>query len=134
MICDNKKFWKHVKPVFTENPPVSESITLIENGNIIGNDYEVSEIFNTFFSQTVKNLRIKPWDNLENDSSCTDPITTIIKRYENHPSVLMIRQRMPKDRSFSFQEVKLNDVLKELSKLDKSKANPSESIPTKIVL
>ena len=46
----------------------------------------------------------------------------------------MIRQKMPKDRLFSFQEVQLNDVLKELSNLDKSKANPSESIPTKIVL
>ena len=46
---DNKKFWKTVKPLFSNCGGGSQKITLIEDGEIISNDQEVAETFNTFF-------------------------------------------------------------------------------------
>ena len=57
-ISDNKKFWKTVKPLFSEKTMSSDKITLIENDLIISKDQEVAETFNSFFSNAVKNLNI----------------------------------------------------------------------------
>ena len=46
---DNKKFWKTVKPLFSNYGGGSQKITLIEDGEIISNNQEVAETFNTFF-------------------------------------------------------------------------------------
>ena len=45
-IDNDKKFWKTVKPLFSNTNPMSEIITLIENGKILSNDKEVAECFN----------------------------------------------------------------------------------------
>ena len=47
-VTDNKKFWKTVKPLFTDKVQNSSSITLVENEKIITNDSEIAEIFNEF--------------------------------------------------------------------------------------
>ena len=60
-VCDNKKFWKTVKPLFNEQVISTDSITLIENDIIVGENAEVAEIFNDFFGNTVKNLNIEPY-------------------------------------------------------------------------
>ena len=63
-ICDNKKFWKTVKPLFSEKVMLTENITLIENNVLKSEDEEVAKIFNSFFSNAVKNLNIEYNDNL----------------------------------------------------------------------
>ena len=40
-------FWKTVKPVFTDKVQVSQSITLIENGEMVTNDLKIAEISTT---------------------------------------------------------------------------------------
>ena len=45
-VTDNKKFWRTVKPLFTDKVQTSSSITLVENEKIITNDNEIAEIFN----------------------------------------------------------------------------------------
>ena len=37
-ICDNKKFWKTVNPLFTEKATSTDNITLIENNEIVSDD------------------------------------------------------------------------------------------------
>ena len=61
-ICDNKKFWKTVKPLFTEKTTSTNNITLVENNEIISDDNVAAEIFNDFFSNAVKNLNIEPYE------------------------------------------------------------------------
>ena len=58
-ITDNKKFWKTVKPLFSEKYSSRNKITLLEGNNIISKDEEVVETMNTFFSNVVKVLDIK---------------------------------------------------------------------------
>ena len=48
-ITDNKKFWKIVKPLFSEKVMSMESITLVENDTIYYNDSNVAQIFNQLF-------------------------------------------------------------------------------------
>ena len=42
-ICDNKKFWKTVKPLFSEKAMSTDKITLIENNVIVSEDQKVAE-------------------------------------------------------------------------------------------
>ena len=56
-ICDNKMFWKAVKPLFSEKTVSTDNITLIENNIIISEDKKVAEIFNSFFQQCCQELK-----------------------------------------------------------------------------
>ena len=53
-ICDNKMFWKTVKPLFSKEAVSTDNITLIENNVIISEDEKVAEIFNNYFTNAVK--------------------------------------------------------------------------------
>ena len=44
IIDNDKKFWKTVKLLFANKNPMSEKITLIEDGRILSNDVEVAEL------------------------------------------------------------------------------------------
>ena len=57
-IDNDKKFWKTVKPLFFNKNPMSEKITLIEDGRILSNDVEVAECFNEHFCNITDSLGI----------------------------------------------------------------------------
>ena len=59
LITDNKKFWKTMKPFFSEKNSAEKKIVLLNEGEIISNDKSIAELMNTFFSQTIANLRIE---------------------------------------------------------------------------
>ena len=100
---------------------------------MVGEDNEVAKTFSTFFHNAVKELNIEPWDPEFTFMEGDDPILSIVKKYENHPSILKIKENMPTKKIFSFHPVSIIDVVKEIENLDKSKASPIESIPAKIV-
>ena len=47
-LTDNHKFWKTVKPLFSDKLQVNSAITLIEDGRVVSRDSEIAEIFNHF--------------------------------------------------------------------------------------
>ena len=57
-ICDNKKFWKVVKPLLSNKIMSSEKITVIEETKILKNDKETNKVLNNLFSTIIKNLKI----------------------------------------------------------------------------
>ena len=89
-ISDNKKFWKIVKPFFSEKVISTESISIVENNVLHTDDKNVSDIFNSFFSNAVENLGIVENDMLNNVVNGPDPILNAIKKYENHESIINI--------------------------------------------
>ena len=102
-ISDNKGFLNMVKPLFTEKVRTMEQITSIENDEIIYNANDVSEVFNTFFSNAVKVLNIEPYNAIINDISAqSDPILIAIERYKFHPSILKINEKFCKKGDFVF--------------------------------
>ena len=58
IVIDNRKFWKAVSPLFSENAFYRESVILKEHGKTITDNEKIAEKFNNFFSNIVKNLNI----------------------------------------------------------------------------
>ena len=60
-------------------------------------------MFNTFFSKVVPNLNLD--NNLGNNitsSHITDPVFCAVKKYENHPSILKIKEMMGQKKPIIF--------------------------------
>ena len=87
---DNKKFWRTVKPLFSDGFS-GQNITLVEKDIIISDDQAIAERFNSFFVNSVKSLEIlenkillMPSEHIDND------ISKAIHKFENHPSIIEI--------------------------------------------
>ena len=128
----NKSFWNFIKPFMT-----NKDITLIDGKNVITDEYELSQIFNKHYINIVEkscgNKPNKIGTTLEflNDS---DVIERIIKSYQNHPSVLKIKNKFGSDlNSFDFQQIKAPEVKKLLKEIDIKKAVGVDTIPPKLI-
>ena len=106
-ICDNKKFGAAVKPLFSNKIKSAENIALSENGELIKDKEEVANIFNIFFMNIVPNLGIKTQHEFSNtNDNSQDPIENAICKYENHPSVILMKKHMEgTNSSFVFETV-----------------------------
>ena len=100
---------------------------MIENNVIVSEDENVAEIFNSFFSNAVKNLNIDSYEHFSFDDyflrekKSEDPIIIAIEKYEQHPSVLKIKDITPGNSHFSFKPSDLKSVIKEIDNLNGSK-------------
>ena len=64
-IVDNKRFWRTVKPFFSDKNRVKNKITLIEEKtNIVSNNNLIAETFNNFFANIVLSLGLQCKDEL----------------------------------------------------------------------
>ena len=86
-VSDSRTFWKTVSPLFSEKAFHSESIALKENNEIV-----TSETLNKFFNNAVKNLGIMANLAVTSTLDTSNPIFSIVKNHENHPSILRIKQ------------------------------------------
>ena len=128
--CDNKIFWKTVKPLLSNKNIQSERIILTEGDNIVNDDKSVSEILNNFFINIVNSLNLpkfKCLPSLEND-----PVLRAIDKYQNHPSIVKIKEKI-NTKEFSFQTLERNDIIKMIMNLNTSKSCQQSDIPTKII-
>ena len=133
-VNDNKKFWKIVKPLFSEKVNKNENITLVENNKIISSEIEIAEKLNAFFSNIVKELNKKVKEDLLCDvSDINDPVERAIQKYNNHPSIQMIKETFDSRKTFSFDLVSSDTIFKEIVSLDTKKATHSNDVPTKTV-
>ena len=128
-ICDNKKFWATVKPLFSNKIKLAENIVLSENGKLI-KDEEVTNIFNDFVN-TVPNLSIRTQHEFLNTSdNSQDPIENAIYKYENHPSIILIKKYMEEANSSVLGTVTKEKIEKQVTNLNIRKAIQSNDIPT----
>ena len=83
-ITDNRIFWHTVKPFLSDKVKSKEAIILVNKDNIESKELEVAKIFNEFFSNIVKNLKIPEYqceyNNLHNRLSAT-PVSQVILKY-----------------------------------------------------
>ena len=57
-VTENKRFWKTIKPCFSNKSKNSERIVLTENDKIVMEDGKVALKYNMFFSNIVISLNI----------------------------------------------------------------------------
>ena len=66
----------------------TERITLIDNGKVVATEQDTANVFNTFFSNVVTNIKISEYTDYDAvANSISDPILKVIVRYKNHPSI-----------------------------------------------
>ena len=132
-ISDYKKFWKTIKPLFSDKTKSTAFITLKDSNKIIESQNEVVNIFNDYFSKIVSALQIPESNNIDPQSermSC--PTLKSIIKYRRHPSLAAI-QNAYKWSSFSFSTVEKVDLIREIKNLSKKKAIQDDDIPVKIL-
>ena len=133
-ITDNKLFWKTVKPVFSDKVKSQDAITIIDEGNIISDDNEVAITFKNFFANAVKELNINrnlhclaPIDNE------VDPIINACIKFQNHPSILKIKEINTPTPPFNFNFISIDNMANEITSIKNSKAIPIDSLPVRIL-
>ena len=144
ILSDNRKFWKNIKPLFSEKQNVlQKNITLVDNELIISKNNVVAEKLNTFFTDAVKNLEIEPFtetsmENLDLDQETgmddISDIDKVIKKYDNHPSIQKIKENVKIERKFKFTDSTSDSFCREINVLDPKKAGVENDIPTKILM
>ena len=135
IVSNNRKFWKATKPLFSEKAFNKESITLIENNEIICNNNDLAHSFNNHFSSVVDNLKL---DKTLNDtiemSSHNDLIYHAIEKYQNHPSIIDIKKYMlTKNLSFSFSYSSIENISNIIHDLNPKKTCQINDVPVRIL-
>ena len=89
---------------------------------------------NNFFIDAVTNLDIESFaSNLESDSNI-NYINNILKRYENHRSILKIKVHVKVKNKFKFKDSTHKAFETEINRLDTKKAGMENDIPTKVLI
>ena len=100
-------------------------MTLIDKEEIITGDYNTAKVLSTFFSNIVSNLNIPEYSNCEPlANNISDPVLKFVVKYRNHPSIIVIGEVCNKHPrlSFFFSKINREEILREILKLETSKA------------
>ena len=135
---NNKKFWSAVKPFLSDKgTKKSKDIVLNDNGKILTDSKEVSEVLNTYFTNIVKTTTGEEprTTSCNRDGVATDEIIEeIISCFKDHPSIKIIKSRISQnDQRFSLKPATGNSINKIIDKLDTKASISFDSIPPKLV-
>ena len=108
-----------------------------EDEKVIKNEYQIANIFNTFFIEIVPNVGTKVNARYLCDASnIPDPIEKAIQKHKNHPSISISKKvvsTVDKNNKFFFESVTAGDISQQIKRLDISKATQECDIPTQLV-
>ena len=97
----------------------------------ISSDGIVAEEFSSFFQNVVKSQNISPRNlTLGDTTNFSNPVEIAIKKFENYPSVQIIKEQICADQEFDFEQVCVDEILKEMKNLDKKKNGTFKNIPS----
>ena len=131
---DNKKFWNTIKPLFSKSNGGSRKITLVENEEVITDDKEVAETFNTFFDKAVTSLDININPYLLNDpGDLKNPVDIALKKFESHPSILDIKKNVVANSTFVFSKVTPKEMVSKIKQLNPRKSGTFMNIPATLL-
>ena len=111
-VTENKHLWRTIKPFFTDKTKNSNNIILTENIQTIREDEKICKIFNTYFTNVTKGLKLRQVDK--------------IQPFKNEESCGLIKEHFGNG-SFSFKPVSKNDIISAIKKLPSNKASSSIS-------
>ena len=77
-------------------------ITLVENDEIILDESKVANSNSNFFENTVHSLSIKTNESTNDKYGVKNPVEIAIKKYEQHPSINLIKENITNNESFHF--------------------------------
>ena len=125
---DNKKFWKRIKPFFSDKGLANNSIVLKENGNLITDTQELANLFNTYYINLINALQLKK------SPTKFKSLSEILSLYKNHDSISKIKAGNNLQQQFHLKEVSSNEVKKIIKSLNSKKSALSSCIPVSILI
>ena len=135
IFSDNKKFWKCIKPLFSDKQKfLQKEIILVQNDTVTSDKTEVAEKFNNYFIEAVENLDIETYVPISTDFVSPENIPEIIKAYDSHPSILKIKEHVIIENKFLFNEMTSLEFQDEILNLDPKKSTAENDIPTKVLI
>ena len=98
---DNKKFWKSVKPLFSDKITVTKIIILIENGEVLSSDTDIVDTFNVYFSNVVQNLNTPRENSTLNTDLSINPVLALVEKYKHYQGIISIDKKVEKEASLN---------------------------------
>ena len=86
---------------------------LNEDGELILKNKEIATTFNDYFGSIVENLNLESWNEDSNSNSVINHrknVNDIIQKYNNHPSIEIIKEKYGNINKFSFRPVTTDEV------------------------
>ena len=100
-------------------------------------EYQIANIFNTFFTEIVPNLDTKVDERyLCKSSNISHPVEKAGQKYKNHPSISAIKKvvsNIDKNNKFFFAPITADDIQQQIKRLDINKATQESDIDNLIV-
>ena len=124
-LSDNRKFWKTIKPYFSNKGLNSIKLLLKKKGNLVSDEKELATIMNNFFINITKDVELK-----KDSKSKLNNLEDILEAFESHPSIEKIKKAINTTQKFSFCNRKDDEVRKFIMNLEGSKATPVGDIPS----
>ena len=124
-----------MKPLFNEKGSgVSNKVVLLEKDKILRDVNEVAKELQSYFNSIVNSLGITEKKySIQKNIPSSKPIDKAITKFQFHASILLIKTKINTSNSFSFTEIKTDDVDKEIHSLNSKKSDTQNNISAKIL-
>ena len=126
-INDNKKFWKTIKPFFSNKGLNTNKLMIIEKKNLVSEESVLANMMDQYFTNITKQLKLKKSPPLKN-------LEDIINYYHNHISIEKIRSsNNTQSKLFTFNLVSSDKSKQEILNLNNKKTSREGDIPVNIL-
>ena len=127
---------KTIKPLLSDKCIQSSAITLINNENVISDNFKLTQNFNNYFEGALRKLEIKECEassDVNANSRSKDCFDVAIEKYKDHSCIKIINENKKFKSRFSFKEIRKSDIYKEVSNLNSKKVGTFGNIPMKVL-
>ena len=131
-ITDNKKFWKCIKPLFSDKQRNNHNITLVSGEQIITNDGVIAQTIALELALEVLNIKGPSMITSSKNHQKICKISNIIKRYEQHPSLIKTKENVNIAERFSFDRITAREIEAEIKSIDLNKASSSDHVSIQV--
>ena len=104
----NQHFWPTIKPFVNNKDKPKKGIILCDNDDIISHPNEVANIFNEYFTAIADEIGFD--DPIPSGYENDDVLRAMIAKYDNHPSIITIKNSLPDGNFFAFTNVSVNVI------------------------
>ena len=96
-----------------------DNIKLVEE-EVLQNDSKIAKKLNEFFKNAVSTLGITENSFIINEEyeNISDPVQRAIVKFESHPSISLIKNKITNGNNFKFEPVSLSDIELEIRLLN----------------
>ena len=135
VFTDNKKFWRSIKPLFSDkNIIFSRNIILSENETIISDNENVANTLNDYFVKVVDELDIEHFEVNNLHDILPNKMQEIINKFKLHPSIIKIKETVKLDDKFIFRDEATPQTKNCISRLNPKKSSVENDIPMKMLI